>query len=176
MLPDLPYAYDALEPHIDEKTMRIHHDKHHAAYTDKLNAAIEDTELKRTAVDVVLSMLDRLPENKRTAVRNNGGGYVNHNLYWEIMSPDGGGAPTGELATEINPYMYRLPPGYWKKVIMPYYLLSSQILMKIATNEKPTESEKNELTKLQKDMENLNNGGYVGVKGKTLPFGSETKN
>jgi len=80
-----------------------------------------------------------------------------------------------ELATEINPYMYRLPPGYWRKVIMPYYLLSSQILMKIATNEKPTESEKNELTKLQKDMEHLNEGGYVGVKGKTLPFGSEKK-
>ncbi len=101
-LPDLPYAYNALEPHIDEQTMRIHHDKHHAAYTDKLNAALEDTELKRTSVDVVLSMLDRLPENKRTAVQNNGGGYVNHNLFWEIMSPNGGGAPTGELATEID--------------------------------------------------------------------------
>ena len=93
-VPDLPYAYDALAPHIDEKTMRIHHDKHHAAYTDKLNAALEDTELNETAVDVVLSMLDTLPEEKRTAVRNNGGGYVNHNLFWEIMSPDGGGAPT----------------------------------------------------------------------------------
>ncbi len=101
-LPALPYAYDALEPHIDEATMRIHHDKHHAGYTAKLNDAIKDTKFACTPLAVMLSGLDRIPEDIRGAIRNNGGGYVNHSLFWDTLSPDGGGEPTGNLATEID--------------------------------------------------------------------------
>ncbi len=101
-VPPLPYDYNALEPHIDEQTMRIHHDKHHQAYVDKVNAALEGTEWAGSPVEEVLSSLDRIPEDKRTAVRNNGGGHFNHTLFWESMSPDGGGAPAGELAAAID--------------------------------------------------------------------------
>jgi Fe-Mn family superoxide dismutase len=96
-LPKLPYAFDALEPHIDAKTMEIHHDKHHAAYTNNLNAAIEGTELEGLSIEEIL-----VKGMDKPAVRNNGGGYYNHNLFWEIMSPNGGGEPTGELAAAIN--------------------------------------------------------------------------
>src|SRR5438067_1866874 len=101
-VPPLPYDYDALEPHIDEQTMRIHHDKHHAAYVTNANAALEGTEWADRPVEQVLVELDLLPEDKQTAVRNNAGGHANHALFWEIMSPDGGGAPTGELAAAID--------------------------------------------------------------------------
>jgi Fe-Mn family superoxide dismutase len=101
-LPDLPYAYDALEPHIDEQTMRIHHTKHHQTYTDKLNAALEGTDLAGENVEALLADLGRVPEAKRTAVRNNGGGFFNHGIFWTTMSPSGGGEPTGELADAIN--------------------------------------------------------------------------
>lgn len=97
-LPALPYAFDALEPHIDAKTMEIHHDKHHAAYTSKLNEALKDSGDEGKSIEEILSNLDM--NNK--AVRNNGGGYYNHNLFWEIMSPDGGGKPSGELASAID--------------------------------------------------------------------------
>ncbi len=101
-LPQLPYAYDALEPHIDARTMEIHHSKHHAGYTNKLNAAIAGTDLENKSIEEILANLDAVPENIRTAVRNNGGGYANHALFWAIMSPNGGGAPSGELADAIN--------------------------------------------------------------------------
>ena len=101
-LPPLPYAYDALEPHIDEATMRVHHDKHHQTYVDNLNKAIEGTEWDGRPMDTVLDNLDLLPEDRRTAIRNNGGGHANHSLFWELMSPDGGGAPTGALAKAID--------------------------------------------------------------------------
>jgi superoxide dismutase, Fe-Mn family len=101
-LPDLPYDYAALEPHIDEQTMRIHHDKHHKAYVDNANAALQGTELENRAVDQVLVELDLLPEDKQTAVRNNAGGHANHSLFWQIMSPDGGGEPEGALAAAID--------------------------------------------------------------------------
>ena len=101
-VPDLPYAYDALEPHIDEATMRVHHDAHHKAYVDNANAALEGTDLADKSVEQVLTNLDSLPEAKQTAVRNNAGGHANHSLFWEIMSPDGGGAPTGDLAKAID--------------------------------------------------------------------------
>jgi Fe-Mn family superoxide dismutase len=101
-LPDLPYAYDALEPHIDEATMRIHHDAHHKAYVDNANAALEGTEWAGKPVDQVLADLDLVPEAKRTAVRNNAGGHANHSLFWTIMSPDGGGEPSGDLAKAIG--------------------------------------------------------------------------
>lgn len=98
-LPALSYAKDALEPHIDAKTMELHHDKHHAGYTSKLNAAIEGTDMAGKSIEEILAMgADNLP----TAVRNNGGGYANHNLFWEIMSPNGGGEPAGALAEAIN--------------------------------------------------------------------------
>ncbi len=102
-LPDLPYAYDALEPHIDEQTMRIHHDKHHAGYTRKFNNALEGHKdlQKRDAVEI-LRNLNKVPEDIRTAVRRNGGGYVNHSLFWEVMSPNGGGEPGGSLADAID--------------------------------------------------------------------------
>ncbi len=96
-VPPLPYDYDALEPHIDEQTMRIHHDKHHQAYVDKVNAALEGTDWADRPIEEVLTSLDRIPDDKRTAVRNNGGGHFNHTLFWESMSPDGGGAPSGDL-------------------------------------------------------------------------------
>ncbi len=101
-VPDLPYPFDALEPHIDAKTMEIHHDKHHGAYVTNLNAALEGTEWMDRPIDSVLSNLEIIPEDKRTAVRNNGGGHANHTLFWEIMSPDGGGEPSGELADAIG--------------------------------------------------------------------------
>jgi superoxide dismutase, Fe-Mn family len=101
-VPDLPYDYGALEPHIDEQTMRVHHDKHHQAYVDKANAALEGTEWADTDVEEVLRDLDALPADKRTAVRNNGGGHANHSFFWQIMSPDGGGEPSGGLASAID--------------------------------------------------------------------------
>src|SRR5918998_3933354 len=94
-VPALPYDYAALEPHVDEQTMRLHHDKHHQAYVDKANAALAGTEWADRPVDEVLRNLDGLPEDKRTVVRNNGGGHFNHTLFWELMSPDGGGEPEG---------------------------------------------------------------------------------
>jgi Fe-Mn family superoxide dismutase len=100
-VPSLPYDYAALEPHIDEQTMRIHHDKHHQAYVDKANAALEGTEWADKPVEEVLRNLDRIPQDKRTIVRNNGGGHANHTLFWEIMSPEGGQDPEGELADAI---------------------------------------------------------------------------
>jgi Fe-Mn family superoxide dismutase len=100
-VPDLPYDYGALEPHIDEQTMRLHHDKHHQTYVDKANAALEGTEWADKPVEEVLANLDRLPEDKRTPVRNNAGGHANHTLFWQIMSPDGGGEPEGALADAI---------------------------------------------------------------------------
>lgn len=96
-LPDLPYAFDALEPHIDAQTMEIHHDRHHATYVNKLNAAIEgNADLESKSIEDLLKNIDSVPENIRTAVRNNGGGHANHSLFWEIMSPNGGGEPTPE--------------------------------------------------------------------------------
>lgn len=97
-LPQLPYAYDALEPHIDARTMEIHHSKHHNAYTTNLNAAIAGTELEGKSIEEILGNLDL----KNGAVRNNGGGFYNHNLFWTVMSPNGGGLPTGELAAAID--------------------------------------------------------------------------
>ncbi|EST55046.1 superoxide dismutase [Brevibacillus panacihumi W25] len=102
-LPALPYAHDALEPHIDKQTMEIHHGRHHATYVNNLNAALEGhADLQGKSVEELISNLDALPEGIRTAVRNNGGGHANHTLFWEVMSPNGGGAPTGELADAIN--------------------------------------------------------------------------
>ena len=101
-LPSLPYAEDALEPHIDARTMGIHHGKHHASYTANLNGAIAGTELEGKSVEEIIGNLDAVPENIRTAVRNNGGGYANHNLFWQIMGPNGGGEPSGALADAIN--------------------------------------------------------------------------
>src|SRR4051794_36551261 len=100
-VPDLPYDYNALEPHIDEQTMRVHHDKHHQAYVDKANAALEGTEWADKDVNEVLQNLSSLGD-KETAVRNNGGGHSNHSFFWEIMSPDGGGEPAGALASASN--------------------------------------------------------------------------
>ncbi|PIE80552.1 MAG: superoxide dismutase [Chloroflexi bacterium] len=102
-LPALPYAYDALEPSIDARTMQIHHGKHHAGYTNNLNKALEGQDaLVGKSIEEVLANLDSVPEGVRTAVRNNGGGYANHALFWSVMSPDGGGEPTGELAEAIK--------------------------------------------------------------------------
>lgn len=102
-LPDLLYAHDALEPHIDTQTMEIHHGKHHAAYIAKLNAALEgNDDLASKSIEDLVSNLDSVPENIRGAVRNNGGGHANHSLFWTIMSPEGGGEPTGALADAIN--------------------------------------------------------------------------
>jgi superoxide dismutase, Fe-Mn family len=101
-VPPLPYDYAALEPHIDEQTMRIHHDKHHQAYVDNANKALEGTEWADRPVDDVLRNLGSVPEDKRNAVRNNAGGHSNHTLFWEIMGPNGGGGPSGELANAIN--------------------------------------------------------------------------
>jgi len=101
-VPDLPYDYDALEPHIDEATMRVHHDKHHQAYVDKANGALEGTEWADREVEDVLQSLDSLPADKQGPVRNNGGGHYNHTLFWQMLSPDGGGAPSGDLAAAID--------------------------------------------------------------------------
>ena len=101
-LPELPYAYDALEPHIDARTMEIHHTKHHAAYVSKMNAAIEGLHLDGGTIDHLVSAIHTLPEEIRTAVRNNGGGHANHSLFWDVMSGSGGGEPTGDLAKAIH--------------------------------------------------------------------------
>jgi superoxide dismutase, Fe-Mn family len=101
-VPPLPYDYAALEPHIDEQTMRVHHDKHHQAYVDKANAALEGTDWAHESVEQILSILETLPEDKQTVLRNNAGGHANHTLFWEIMSPDGGGSPDGALAQAID--------------------------------------------------------------------------
>jgi Fe-Mn family superoxide dismutase len=100
-VPPLPYDYGALEPHIDEQTMRIHHDKHHQAYVDKVNAALAGTEWEDSDIEEVLRSLDRIPEDKRTTVRNNGGGHYNHTLFWESMKQKGGGEPGGELGDAL---------------------------------------------------------------------------
>lgn len=96
-LPDLPYAFDALEPHVDARTMEIHHDKHHAGYTNNLNAAIEGTEMAGKSIEELLAN-----HTDNAAVRNNGGGYFNHDLFWTVMSPNGGGKPSGDLAAAID--------------------------------------------------------------------------
>ena len=101
-LPDLPYDYSALEPTIDARTMEIHHSKHHQAYIDNANKALAGTEWEHATVDTVLSSIDALPDDIRTAVRNNAGGHANHSLFWEVMSPDGGGEPEGELKAAIE--------------------------------------------------------------------------
>ena len=102
-LPPLPYDYSALEPHIDTQTMQIHHDKHHAAYVNNLNAAIEgQSALQNAAIEEILSNINDVPESIRQAVINNGGGHANHTMFWEIMGPSGGGEPTGALAQAIN--------------------------------------------------------------------------
>jgi Fe-Mn family superoxide dismutase len=100
-VPPLPYDYNALEPYIDERTMQIHHDKHHQAYVDKVNAALEGTEWADRPIEEVLTNLDKLPDDKRTPVRNNGGGHHNHTLFWESMGPDGGGEPGGDLGAAM---------------------------------------------------------------------------
>ena len=101
-LPDLPYAYDALEPNIDARTMEIHHTKHHQGYVTKVNAAIEGTDLEGKSIEDLVAGIASVPENIRGAVRNNGGGHANHSLFWTIMGPQGGGQPTGELAAAID--------------------------------------------------------------------------
>ena len=101
-VPPLPYDYNALEPHIDEQTMRVHHDKHHQAYVDNANKALEGTEWANRSVDDILADLEIIPEDKRAAVRNNVGGHANHSLFWEIMGPNGGGEPSGSLGDAIN--------------------------------------------------------------------------
>jgi superoxide dismutase, Fe-Mn family len=100
-LPDLPYDFAALEPHIDARTMEIHHDKHHAAYIAKTNAALEGTEFAELPIEEVIANLDALPADKKGAVQNNGGGHANHSLFWTVLSPEGGGGPTGDLADAI---------------------------------------------------------------------------
>ncbi len=101
-LPQLPYAYDALEPSIDARTMEIHHTKHHQAYIDKVNAAVQGTALENKSIEELISDLSAVPEDKRGVVRNNGGGHANHSLFWTILGPNKGGAPSGQLATAIN--------------------------------------------------------------------------
>ena len=101
-VPPLPYDYDALEPHIDKATMEFHHDKHHQAYVDKVNAALEGTDWADKPIEDVVANLSQIPDDKRTAVRNNGGGHYNHSLFWEWLSPDGGGEPDGALAEAID--------------------------------------------------------------------------
>ena len=101
-LPPLPYPYDALEPHIDEATMKLHHGKHHQAYVDKLNAAIAGSEWESKSIDEIMASLDKVPDKIKAAVRNNGGGHYNHSLFWQWMSPTGGGEPTGKVAEAIN--------------------------------------------------------------------------
>ena len=101
-VPPLPYDYNALEPHIDERTMQIHHDKHHQAYVDKVTAALDGTDWADKPIENVLANLGQIPDDKRTAVRNNGGGHYNHSLFWESMGPDGGGAPDGDLGAAID--------------------------------------------------------------------------
>ena len=101
-LPPLPYAYDALEPYIDAQTMQLHHDKHHATYVTNLNNALKGNEFENLPVEQVIRRLNEVPESARVAVRNNGGGHLNHSMFWQIMKPNGGGQPTGELANAIT--------------------------------------------------------------------------
>jgi Fe-Mn family superoxide dismutase len=101
-LPELPYAYDALEPHIDARTMEIHHTKHHNGYVTKVNAAIEGTALENKSIEDLVSDLNAVPEDKRGAVRNNGGGHANHSLFWTVLCSKGGGKPSGDLAAAID--------------------------------------------------------------------------
>ena len=101
-LPKLPYAYDALEPHIDARTMEIHYTKHHQTYVDNLNKAIKGTDLEKKTVEDLISDLNAVPENIRTVVRNNGGGHANHSFFWKIMGPNAGGEPKGKLADDIK--------------------------------------------------------------------------
>ncbi|MGA0122530.1 MAG: superoxide dismutase [Gaiellales bacterium] len=101
-LPPLAYGFDALEPHIDAATMEIHHDRHHQAYVDNANAALAGTEWESTPVEELLTMLDKLPADKQGPVRNNAGGHANHTLFWEVIGPNGGGAPSGDLAAAID--------------------------------------------------------------------------
>lgn len=101
-IPELPYAYDALEPHIDARTMEIHHSKHHNAYVSKLNDAIEGSDLESKSICELIGDLSAVPSEKRSAVRNNGGGHANHSFFWKILSPSGGGQPSGELAAAID--------------------------------------------------------------------------
>jgi Fe-Mn family superoxide dismutase len=101
-LPSLPYDTAALEPHVDARTMEIHHTKHHQAYIDKLNAAVQGTDLESKSIEEIVKNLNAVPEDTRTAVRNNGGGHYNHSLFWQMMSPDGGGEPGGALMEAIN--------------------------------------------------------------------------
>jgi superoxide dismutase, Fe-Mn family len=101
-VPELPYAFDALEPHIDAQTMQIHHDKHHVAYVTNLNNAIQGTELGNQTIESLVAAIEKVPENIRTAVRNNGGGHANHSLFWTIMGPKAGGQPSGALADAIK--------------------------------------------------------------------------
>jgi len=101
-LPPLPYDYAALEPHIDEQTMRIHHDKHHGTYVTNLSNAVQGTEFEQMSPEELMANISRVPEEKRTAVRNNGGGHVNHSMFWEIMGPNGGGQPSGALSDGIT--------------------------------------------------------------------------
>ena len=101
-LPALAYPFDALEPHIDAMTMEIHHDRHHQAYVDNANAALAGTEWESTPVEELLTMLDKLPADKQGPVRNNAGGHANHTLFWEVIGPNGGGAPSGDLAAAID--------------------------------------------------------------------------
>jgi len=101
-LPDLPYAYDALEPHVDALTMEIHHSRHHQTYVNNLNAALEGTGLEDVHVEELIANLDHVPDGKRQAVINNGGGHANHSMFWQMMSPDGGGQPQGKVAEAID--------------------------------------------------------------------------
>ena len=101
-LPPLPFGYDALEPTIDKETMTLHHDKHHAAYVNNLNTAVEGTNFANMSIDELVRNINMVPDDKRMAVRNNGGGHYNHSMFWQIMKPGGGGAPTGEIAQAIN--------------------------------------------------------------------------
>ena len=101
-LPPLPYEYNALEPHIDAQTMQIHHDLHHGAYVNNLNAAVKDSPVANWSLEDLITRINEVPENIRTAVRNNGGGHINHSMFWQIMSPHGGGSPSGELASAID--------------------------------------------------------------------------
>lgn len=102
-LPPLPYDYNALEPYIDEETMHLHHDKHHQAYVNNLNAALQgQSQFENMSIDQLIRSLNSVPENIRTAVRNNGGGHINHSMFWQIMKPSGGGEPTGDLASAIS--------------------------------------------------------------------------
>ena len=118
-VPDLAYPFDALEPHIDARTMEIHHDKHHAAYVTNLNAALEGTEWMDRPIDAVITNLEILPADKQAAVRNNGGGHANHTLFWEIMGPDGGGEPSGELGEAIPTRSARSPTSRRRSTTRP---------------------------------------------------------